>query len=215
MQPQRVPMIVEPKDNVEEADNPDMHSDNYYSDPDEFDEMEAQDPLTAAGATTDDNFCLSEHKFGIQDKIEKAASGQLTGPIDHIARNAYISCKYRQINGIRSHLTRELTATRLQSTQEKAQINDLARRLKSQQWLTKWDQFRVQKRLQVTKALKILKARRRVKNLITIIVLAKFVKGIIENYELIKAYNMRKFMEFMIAVRLYVRFQRKFKDRYG
>lgn len=94
-------------------------------------------------------------------------------------------------------------------------MHDLQRRLKSQQWLTKWDDFRAQKSIYVARVLAILKSRRKAKNLIAIIVLSKFVRGIIANYGLIKEFNMKKFMEFMIAIRLYVKFQRRFKGRYG
>lgn len=91
----------------------------------------------------------------------------------------------------------------------------MARRLKSQQWLNKWDEFRVIKMKHVDRALQILKSRRRIINIISIIKLAQIVRGIILNYELIKAFNMRKFTEFIFAIRMYVRYQRNFKGHYG
>lgn len=103
----------------------------------------------------------------------------------------------------------------MHNSQQRAQYNDIQRRLKSQQWLGKWDEFRAIKRQHVDRVLQILKSRRRVINLISIIRLSKIVRGIINNYELIRAFNMRKFSEFLIAIRLRVHFQRRFKGRYG
>lgn len=155
-------------------------------------------------------------QYGMKDGSAAAASaGVLAAPIDHIARNAYISSKYRQMHGIRSQLNQDLMHTRMHNSQQRAQYNDFQKRLKSQQWLSKWDEFRTVKRQFVDRVLQILKSRRRVINLIAIIKLAQIVRGIINNYELIKAFNMRKFSELMIAIRLYIHFQKRFKGRYG
>ena len=103
----------------------------------------------------------------------------------------------------------------MHNSQHRAEQNQMARRLKSQHWLNKWDEFRILKMQHVDRALQILKSRRRIMNLITIIKLTQIVRGIIINYDLIKAFNMRKFTEFIIAVKMYVRYQRHFKGHYG
>ena len=155
-------------------------------------------------------------QYGMNENAAVAAQpGALAGPIDHIARNAYISSKYRQMNGIRSQLNQDLMNTRLQNSQHRAQFHEEQKRLKSKQWLNKWDEFRVVKSQYVDRVLKILKDRRRVINLVALIKLSQNMRGIINNYELIKAFNMRKFSEIMIAIKLYVHFQRRFKGRYG
>lgn len=56
------------------------------------------------------------------------------------------------------------------------------KRKKNLQWLTKWDEFRKQKSVFVEKALDILKQKRRVINLLTLMALVEKVTQMRDNY---------------------------------
>ena len=112
------------------------------------------------------------------------------GPVDHVARNTLIVRKYREVNAITAQLNQDAMQARLFNSQQRAEMLDNQKRLKSMQWLSKWDEFRHIKAQYVERALLMLKNRRRVINLVTIMQVHRRVKAIQDNVSKLLAYNM-------------------------
>ena len=74
------------------------------------------------------------------------------------------------------------------------------------QWLNKWDEFRMIKMQYADQAIEIMKSRRRVMNLITLMSLATFIKGVQTNYVALKEYNMMLWAKVIIAAKLKYRY---------
>ena len=83
------------------------------------------------------------------------------------------------------------------------------------QWLNKWDEFRHVKAQYVEKALLILKNKRRLINLITIMKAKQIIMGIKDNFAKLLEWNMNKLNEILIAIKLKVRYQRRYTRWYG
>ena len=154
---------------------------------------------------------------GEQSLAMDSALGAVTNVNDtnHIARNAFVSGQYKQMSGIRSQLNQDIFYTRLFNSQQRAQIKDNEQRLKSMQWLNKWDEFRHIKRQYAEKVLHILKSRRRVMNLITMIIIGVHMKGIQDNYMSLKQYRMRQFTTVIYSIKLKHRYNNVFKKKNG
>ena len=105
--------------------------------------------------------------------------------------------------------------SRLYNSQQRAQMIDSQKRLKSMQWLNKWDEYRHIKAQYVEKALTVLKNKRRLISLITLMKTQQIVLGIKESFAKLLEYNMRKLNEILIAIKLKVRYQRRYGRWYG
>ena len=87
---------------------------------------------------------------------------------------------------------------------------DNQKRLKSVQWLNKWDEFRQVKSQYVDKALELLKDKRRVINIIALIHLVQKMKDTRENYAKRRAYMKAQFTAILLAIRMKVKYQHNF-----
>lgn len=96
------------------------------------------------------------------------------------------------------------------SSQKKSEMLMTQKRKKNLQWLTKWDEFRKQKSVFVERALEILKHKRRVINLITLMALVEKVTQMRDNYHRRKEYMRAQFSAMMVAIKCKVRYQRVF-----
>ena len=85
---------------------------------------------------------------------------------------------------------------------------DNEKRLKSMQWLSKWDEYRQIKNAYVNRALELLKNRRRKINLITLMALVTQMKGLAENAMALKEYNIKKFASIILAIKMKVHYDR-------
>lgn len=95
---------------------------------------------------------LQQHQTSSLSQALHQYSSMLMGPningldetkgIDHVARNARLMSKYREVLGIKHQINQDIFYTRRHNTQQRAQMVDSEKRLKSMQWLKKWDVFR-------------------------------------------------------------------------
>ena len=61
---------------------------------------------------------------------------------DHVKRNQIIASKYREMTDMRHMVNQDTSVMRQMNSQQKVQILDNEKRLKSVEWLNKWEQFR-------------------------------------------------------------------------
>ena len=73
-------------------------------------------------------------------------------------------------------------------------------------WLNKWDEFRQIKMQFVDKALELMKRNRRIINLLSLMTLIKFIRGIQDNYLKLREHNMQIWAKIIIACKLKVRY---------
>ena len=77
--------------------------------------------------------------------------------INHVQRNAMLMSKFRQMSDIKMQMNQDVMYARLYNSQQKAAMLDNEKRLRSVQWLTKWDEFRKEKSVWIDRVLAILK----------------------------------------------------------
>jgi hypothetical protein len=84
------------------------------------------------------------------------------------------------------------------------------KRLKSVKWLNKWDDFRKIKMQFVERVVKLLKGRRRVTSLITLMTVVKQINGIKDNYMKLKKFNMNNMTKYIMTLRIYFKYKNVF-----
>jgi hypothetical protein len=84
------------------------------------------------------------------------------------------------------------------------------KRLKSVKWLNKWDDFRKIKMQYVERVVKLLKVRRRVTSLITLMTVVKQINGIKDNYMKLKKFNMNNMTKYIMTLRIYFKYKNVF-----
>jgi hypothetical protein len=160
----------------------------------------------------------SPNVFGINETINSTSQGSEMGThseVNHVARNAFISSQYKQLSGIRTQLNQDIFYTRLFNSLQRANIKEDERRLKSMKWLSKWDEFRKIKMQYVDKIVKLLKDKRRIINLITLIKLVEQLRGIQDNYKKLKKYNMDNMTRYIMCMKMYFNYRNVYLKRYG
>lgn len=135
--------------------------------------------------------------------------------INHVARNTAMMSKYREVQGIKTQINHDILYSRLYNSQQRAQMIDSEKRMKSVQWLNKWENFRHEKGEYVQRALGILKKKRRVINVLTLMAMQIMVNGIIENYKVRWEYYQKKYAAIFIAIKFQVNFRSRHKRIYG
>ena len=92
---------------------------------------------------------------------------------------------------------------------------DSEKRLKSMQWLKKWDVFRQTKNEYVHKAIELLKGKRRIKNLVILMALKHLISYVGVTYRARYRFYRRKQAAIYIAIKLYGRYNHHYRKFYG
>ena len=105
---------------------------------------------------------VSDDEFGSQQFTSRLennnGSPEITDEeINHVQRNAMLMSKFRQMSDIKMQMNQDVMYARLYNSQQKAAMLDNEKRLRSVQWLTKWDEFRKEKSVWIDRVLAILK----------------------------------------------------------
>ena len=87
--------------------------------------------------------------------------------------------------------------------------------MKGEQWLSKWDNYRMIKNQYVEFALQVLKQRRKISNIIILMKLNTIVRALCQNVNKKREYNKMQFSKFLVNLKLQVHFKLKHKKRYG
>jgi hypothetical protein len=94
-------------------------------------------------------------------------------PLNHVTRNTFVSPRFREVDGIKQQIIREVSNSRRVNSKHRAVIQENKKRLEMLQGQTKWEEYKLAKRAVIMKVVFLIKAQTRAKLLLIIIALAQ------------------------------------------